>query len=429
MGDTKIYNIDSIGTAQFVYQSLDYQALTKQIEEKQEFVEYLQATGKTDRALQAGAELEQLEQQLEQFKENVLRLYETFTKIEINSERLAQAKAHFDQGEFREADAILNAEDMARDLEQLIARDGQLDQEKAEVAKNRAQLANEYVIKARLWATFYDQPNRFEQACGYFEEALRAAHTPEIGFEYALFLQEHNCFNQAKLLYEEALHIRRELAEENPRTYLPDVAHTLNNLAILQKAQNEYGAAQGNYEEALQVYRELAEENPRTYLLDVAMTLNNLALLQKAQNEYGAAQGNYEKALHIRRELAEENPRTYLPDVANVLNNLANLQKAQNEYGAAQGNYEEALHIRRELAEENPRTYLPYVAMTLINLSIFYLQAKPDPKKSVAMAMEVVTIASEFPQIPMVARYAEAAHQVLAAHGIDEPGNPMPPAS
>ncbi|MGD1854323.1 MAG: hypothetical protein ACFB2W_08730 [Leptolyngbyaceae cyanobacterium] len=333
MGDTKTYNIGSIENAQFVYQSLDYQTLTRQISGKQELIELLQAAGKTDRALEAGTELEQLEQQLEQFKENVLRLYETFTKIEINSERLAQAKHHFEQGEFREADAILNAEDMAQDLEQLIERDQQLDQEKAEVANSRDQLANEYLIKARLWATFYDRPNRFEQVCEYFEAALQAAKTSEIGFEYAVFLQKHNCFDQAKLLYEEALQLDRELAQENPRTYLPYVANTLNNLAVLQKAKNEYGAAQTNYEEALQVYR--------------------------------------------------------------------------------------------ELAQENPRTYLPDVAMTLINLSIFYLESKPSKDKSVSMAREVLTIAQEFPHIPIVNRYSKTAHQVLEANGVDDKGNPL----
>ena len=334
MGDIKTYNIGSIENAQFFYQSFDYQKLTEQIDDKQELMGLLQAAGKTERALKAAAELGELEQQLEQLKENVLRLYELFTKIEINSERLAQAKAYFDQGEFREADAILNAEDMARDLDQLIERDQQLAQEKADVAKNRTQLANEYVIKARLWATFYDRPNRFEQVCKYFEEALRAATTSEIGFEYAVFLQKHNCFNQAKPLYEEALQVYRTLAEENPRTYLPDVAMTLNNLAILQKAKNEYGAAEANYTEALQ--------------------------------------------------------------------------------------------LRRTLAEENPRTYLPDVAMTLINLSIFYLQSKPDSQQSVAMAMEVLSIAQAFSNIPIVNRYAEAARQVLTANGVNETDYSLP---
>ncbi|MEL6780217.1 MAG: hypothetical protein AAFO06_23545, partial [Cyanobacteria bacterium J06597_16] len=71
MGDIKTYNIGNIENAQFFTQSLDYQSLTKRIAEKREMVEYLQATGKTERALTASAELGELETELEQFKENV----------------------------------------------------------------------------------------------------------------------------------------------------------------------------------------------------------------------------------------------------------------------------------------------------------------------------------------------------------------------
>jgi hypothetical protein len=67
MADIKTYNINNIETAQFFHQSLDYQALMGRIDEKQEMVQYLQETGKTDRALKASAELEELEQQKEQF--------------------------------------------------------------------------------------------------------------------------------------------------------------------------------------------------------------------------------------------------------------------------------------------------------------------------------------------------------------------------
>ena len=74
------------------------------------------------------------------------------------------------------------------------------------------------------------------------------------------------------------MQIYRTLAEDNPHAYLPDVAMTLNNLANLQQAQNEYGATQGNYEEALQIYRSIAEDNPYAYLPDVAMTLVNLSI-------------------------------------------------------------------------------------------------------------------------------------------------------
>ncbi|NEQ33858.1 MAG: tetratricopeptide repeat protein, partial [Leptolyngbya sp. SIO4C5] len=159
--------------------------------------------------------------------------------------------------------------------------------------------------------------------------------------------------------------------------------------------------------------------NPRTYLPYVVGTLNNLAILQKAQNELARAEENYQQVLKTYRALAEENPRTYLPYVVGTLNNLAILQKAQNELARAEENYQQALQICRALAEENPRTYLPDVAMTLINLSIFYLQAKPDKEKSVSLAVEVLEIFQDFQQIHMMQRYAATALQVLQANGVE----------
>jgi tetratricopeptide (TPR) repeat protein len=298
MGD-KIYNIENIGTAQFLMQSVDYQDLLKRIEQQRKLVTALQATGDTAAALAEAEYLAQLEQQREQFKEDVLRLAETFSRIDINTERLAQAKAHFEAGEFREADAILNAEQMAQDLDQLIARDQQLDQQKADIAEKRTQLADEYLIKARLQALTYDQPDWFDHACHYFAAALRAARTPAAMFEAALFLQNHNDFNRARPLYEEALTQWRTLAAENPRTYLPDVAMTLNNLGLLQQAQNDYDRAQASYAEALQIRRTLAAENPRTYLPNVAMTLINLSIF------YLQARPDREQSIALAREVLE----------------------------------------------------------------------------------------------------------------------------
>lgn len=79
--------------------------------------------------------------------------------------------------------------------------------------------------------------------------------------------------------YEEALKIYRDLAEENPKAYLPDVATTLNNLANLHSDNTEYEKASEEYEEALKIYRNLVKENPKAYLHYMANTLNNLAIL------------------------------------------------------------------------------------------------------------------------------------------------------
>jgi len=231
--DAKGSQIGVIGdNATVIYnQSSDYQDLIQKIKDKTRLLSLLPEAEQEERLTVSG-ELEQLKERLKQFKENVYKLYEFFNKIEIDSDRLRQAKAYFEQGNLREADAILKAEEMVRDLDQLIAKDEQLEREKAEIRASREQIASEFIIKARLRSTFYDQPNRLEQTCEFFEAALRAARTAENLFEYALFLQNHHKFDQAKPLYQEALQIYRDLAAENPSTFLPDVAMTCLNLSI-----------------------------------------------------------------------------------------------------------------------------------------------------------------------------------------------------
>ena len=362
-------------TQNFIVQSPDYQALMAGIKDKKRLLRL-----ETDplEQLEISGELQQLEAQLEQFKENIVRLAETFSKIEINTERLRQAKDYFDQGQFREADAILQAEEMVKDLNKLLQKDQQLDREKAEVRASREQIANEFLIKAQLWATFYEQSNRFEQTCDYFAESLRALKTTDNLFEYAYFLYEHNQLDQANLFYTETLEICRNLGD----------------------------------------------------LFNVARTLNNLGILHYSKNEMAIAEQEYQEALQIRRELAVENPRSFLPDVATTLNNLAVLHSDKNERLIALAEYQEALQIRRELAVENPRSFLPDVAMTLINLSVFYAQAqskkslwsrifrtgsKTENKDTNAklLAQEMTEIAQQFPDLPRVQQYAEAARQVL----------------
>jgi tetratricopeptide (TPR) repeat protein len=68
--------------------------------------------------------------------------------------------------------------------------------------------------------------------------------------------------NEARIEYEEALKIYRELAEKEPETYLPYVAATLNNLGILDRVQNRPEEARKAFEEALKIYKSFAKQDP-----------------------------------------------------------------------------------------------------------------------------------------------------------------------
>jgi tetratricopeptide (TPR) repeat protein len=173
----------------------------------------------------------------------------------------------------------------------------------------------------------------------------------------------------ARKFYEEALSIQRELIKINSEVYLLDLAGTLNNLGVLECDVYEYKSARNYYEEALSIRRELSKIKPDIYLFDLAKTMFSFANMQKNLNEYESARKGYEEVLSISLELAKSTQEVYLPDVAMTLNNLAILQKDMQEYDAARMGYEEALSIRRELSKSNREVYLPDVAMTLNNLA------------------------------------------------------------
>ncbi len=261
----------------------DYQQLLADIAETEEDLRDIPAD-KISRRLQKGEKLAALRKQLEDFKENVFRLYELFTRIPINTERLRRAKAHFDRGEFREADAVLKAEDIQAEVAQLKLEERTAEDRLAALDQDLTDKAHEFLLKAQLSLVnpAAEGESRFQRTEGYFKQALAAARTAEVLHEYARFLDEHNAFRRAEPLYQEALQLYRSLAAANPEAFFPAVATTLNNLGELHRVTNAFGPALAAYEEALQLYRSLAAANPEAFLPHVAATLNNLAILHPA---------------------------------------------------------------------------------------------------------------------------------------------------
>jgi hypothetical protein len=182
--------------------------------------------------LQIDEERQEVQKKLDDLKQEVIRLAETFTKIPLNTERLRLAKQHFEAGDYPAARAILDAEQMSGELDALLRQKGQLHQQQLENEANLADKANEFMILAKLTAIDFILPNSFQQASGHSEQSLKAAHTVDNTFAYAHFLQENNQFTTAKLWCEEALALFRTVAEAHPDAYLSSVAVTAVNLSI-----------------------------------------------------------------------------------------------------------------------------------------------------------------------------------------------------
>ena len=188
-------------------------------------------------------------------------------------------------------------------------------------------------------------------------------------------------------LYQEALALRKELLGERH----PDVATSLNNLASLYYFQGRYELAEPLHQEALALYKNLlGERHPH-----VASSLNNLAILYKSQGRYELVEPLYQEALALRKELLGERH----PDVASILNNLASLYESQGRYELAEPLHQEALALRKELLGDRH----PDVADSLSDLANLYnLQGRyelAEPLYQEALALRKELLGERHPHV------------------------------
>ena len=227
----------------------------------------------------SAAELAKLTGERDQAKASAKKDAEELARVKPmdTSELYQQAMRLFERGKMIEALQVLDDEKLQR---------------AAEAARRQSgQVVENYLLKARILTTQF----KFDEAEGIYQKAMAAV--PEsfrASFGFANFCQDLRRYGKARSAYERALTQAKLHGDE------ADVAMTLNNLGLLDNAQNRMDDARKAYEEALKTYRKLAQANPDTYLPDVATTLNNLGVLHFDQNRMDDARSAYDEALMRR---------------------------------------------------------------------------------------------------------------------------------
>lgn len=127
------------------------------------------------------------------------------------------------------------------------------------------------------------------------------------------------------------------MAENNSEEHLSNLAGTLNNLGVqLTRASDQHNEVEKLFQEALTIRRKLVKKRHAKYWPDVAGTLNNLAIhiANYDSSRSSEAEKLYKEALKIYRKLARKTPTIYLPDVAHTLGALGDSyllwQQSQN---------------------------------------------------------------------------------------------------
>jgi len=199
-------------------------------------------------------------------------------------------------------------------------------------------------------------------------------------------LYQEGKYSEAIPLAERALAIRK-LALGNQH---PDVATSLDNLALLYQNQGRYAEAEPLYQQALAIVKlALGDKHP-----DVATSLNNLAELYRNQGRYAEAEPLYQQALAIvKLALGKQHP-----DVAISLNNLAALYQSQGNFERAiafltQGMQVEEWNLDINLvvgSEQQKRDYIATISATTDAAISFHLQSASTNPDAARLALTAI---------------------------------------
>ncbi|MFD1541522.1 tetratricopeptide repeat protein [Nonomuraea guangzhouensis] len=166
----------------------------------------------------------------------------------------------------------------------------------------------------------------------------------------------------------ECLSIRRRLANDDVEAFRSDLAIALDNHAVRLKLAGRWQAAAHTASEAVDTYRCLAGPEPAAFQFRLAGALNNLGAIHAELEHLDTAADALDEATAIYRDLAASEPAAFEADLGMALNNLALVQSGGGNLRQAISTMGEAVHLRRRLAEETP-AHLDGLASSLSNLA------------------------------------------------------------
>ena len=227
------------------------------------------------------------------------------------------------------------------------------------------ELADQPEVQAEMMAVMgsvYQSLGLYHNAMPLFEKGLEIRKRihgpshPDVAASVnslALVTQDLGDYPKAEKLFRQALAMRRELLGESHA----DVAESLNELASLDVEVGNYKAAEQLNREAWSIRRKLFGEES----LQAAESMTDLGNVLHETGDYKTAIELHRKALEIRRKLLGINH----PLVAQSLQSLAVALDTTGDHDTAVGLYRQALDIQKKLyGEEHPE-----IATTMVDLA------------------------------------------------------------
>lgn len=211
---------------------------------------------------------------------------------------------------------------------------------------------------------------------------------------------------EALTAVEEAVALRRALAEAWPDAFRPELAASLNNLSSFLFALGRREEAFAAAEEAVSIFRDLAAARPDAFRPGLATSLRNLSASFSTLGRREEAIAAGEEAAAHYRALAAARPDAFRSDLATSLNNISGFLSALGRREEALAAAKEAVEILRDLAKDKPETSVVDLLVSLGTLANVQIGGGDRAGAHVAIAEAILMLRPVFLAHPQaVARW------------------------
>ena len=166
---------------------------------------------------------------------------------------------------------------------------------------------------------------------------------------------------QLEMWCDQALQIRRKLAQQNPEAYESSVAEACKNLAEVYLQTGALDKAEKYLNESLELQNRLLSFVPEQINAELAAVYCSYAVFYSRKNAFARAEEMYLSALNIYRALSLSN------ELARTYNHLGMLYTQYGKKQEADKSYFDSLLLYIELYCKSPGAYIDRIINTVAN--------------------------------------------------------------
>lgn len=236
-------------------------------------------------------------------------------------------------------------------------------------------------------AMFHWKNNEFTEAIRYMNQSLKIArkladtneiYKEDVGLKLnnlGLLFHELGNFEDAEKAYNEAIKIQRELVEDFPQKHLNKLSLSLSNLSNLY-IENQLEKAKKVQQEALDIRRKLANHSIPMAQENLIQSLINMGNICYKLNEFEQGLVYLQEALPICRNLVKINEKQYMIDLSNALTLYCNISEKTNHPKQTDKLYQELFEVVDKLIHWNYKAYVEIYANIYFNFANYKYRIK-----------------------------------------------------